>query len=367
MFDEKLLRELAALEAAGPVLSVYLNVDPTQHTADEYKLILRDLLKHAEGKVDEADIEAVKRYVSLEYDWSGRGLVLFSRQAEELWYAFSLPIPVPSGVTVARKPYISPLVELDGLYGRYAVALVDRRGARLFLFQMGELMDQNGVLGDELHGPRKGGGSSRVGTRSGAMDASRKDAEVVQRNLRDVAEELIAFCQEYQPRRLLLAGAEPTVAQFQDVLPTYLQDVIAGTFNADMDENPTEIQERSLAILQNLNEQRKKALVETVITTAAKGGNGVLRLDDTMSAGHEGRIQVLVLERNYHEVGYHCTQCGYLTTQTLDACPFCNGSFEQIADAAEAIVTQVIDKGGSVQVVDNGMLGDARIGALLRY
>ena len=63
MFDEKLLRELAALEAAGPVLSVYLNVDPTQHTADEYKLILRDLLKHVEGKVDEADIEIGRAHV----------------------------------------------------------------------------------------------------------------------------------------------------------------------------------------------------------------------------------------------------------------------------------------------------------------
>ena len=74
MFDEKLLRELAALEAGGPILSVYLNVDPTQHTTEEHKLILRDLLKQVEGDVDVADIEAVKHYVDLEYDGAGRGL-----------------------------------------------------------------------------------------------------------------------------------------------------------------------------------------------------------------------------------------------------------------------------------------------------
>jgi len=41
MFDEKSLRELATIEAGGPILSLYLNVDPTQHAAEEYRLALR--------------------------------------------------------------------------------------------------------------------------------------------------------------------------------------------------------------------------------------------------------------------------------------------------------------------------------------
>ena len=367
MFDEKLLRKLAALEAEGPILSIYLNVDPSQHTTEAYKLVLRDLLGKVESDVDAEDLEAVKQYVDLQYDWSGRGLVIFSRQAEQIWHVFPLAVPVPSGVTVARKPYISPLVELDGIYGRYAVASIDRQGARFFLFQMGELVDKNGVLGDEIRGTRKGRGSSLVGTRGGAPASGRKQAEVVLRNLRDAAEELDDFCQLYHPRRLLLAGAEHTVAQFQEVLPQHLQDVVAGTFQIDMEANPLEIQERSLAILQKLDEDRKKNLVETIITAAAKGSNGVVRLDDTLSVAHEGRVQVLVLERNYHEPGYRCSGCGYLTAQRLSTCPFCAAPFSEIKDAAEAAVTQVVEKGGAVQVVDDDMMGEARIGALLRY
>jgi len=95
------------------------------------------MLKQIDGLVDDSDINAVKRYVDLEYNRSGRGLVLFSRQAEGIWHVLPLAVPVHNGITAARKPYISPLVELDGFYGRYAVALVDRQGARFFLFHMG--------------------------------------------------------------------------------------------------------------------------------------------------------------------------------------------------------------------------------------
>ncbi|MCD4738387.1 MAG: hypothetical protein K8R89_03900, partial [Anaerolineae bacterium] len=48
-------------------------------------------------------------------------------------------------------------------------------------------------------------------------------------------------------------------------------------------------------------------------------------------------------------------------------CPFCEAEFEEIADEAEAVVAQVVEKGGTVQVVDDEIIGEAKIGALLRY
>ena len=277
MFDEKSLRELAAIEAGGPILSLYLNVDPTQHAAEEYRLALREMLKQAEGLVDEDDINAVKRYVDLEYNWSGRGLVLFSRQAEGIWYVLPLAVPVHNGITAARKPYISPLVELDGFYGRYAVALVDRQGGRFFLFQMGELMAQEGAVGEDIRSVRKGRGSSVVGMRGGSQASGRKEAALVQRNLRDTAAALADFCQEHHPRRLLLAGAEHTVAQFRDLLPVKLQEIVVGTFNANMEAGDNEIRELAFARLMDLEDARRRELVEAVVTAA---GFAVLRDED---------------------------------------------------------------------------------------
>lgn len=367
MFDEASLKELASIQAGGPVLSVYLNVDPTQRTAEEYKLHLREMLKQVNGNVDTADVDAVRHYVDLEYDWSGRGLVLFSRRAEDIWYAFPLAIPVRSGVVTALKPYISPLVELDGIYGRYTVAVIDRQGGRFYHFAMGELIAQDTVEGEDVRHTRRGRGSSVVGMRGGAPLSGRKEAEVVQRNFRDLIGALTESCQQHRTRRILLAGAERTVAQFREYLPQNLAELVIGSFAADIDSGEVEIRERAEAILRELSVARQKELTTAVITATAKGMNGVLGLDATLSVANEGRIQVLVVERDYQQPGYRCNGCGYLTTQQLEQCVFCSADFTEIPDAVEAVISQVVDKGGSVEVVENHTVAEAHIGALLRY
>lgn len=367
MFDERALKELASVQTEGPILSTYLNVDPTQRTVDEYKLELRELLRQVSDEADPEDIEATKRYVEYEYDWSGRGLVIFSRQAEGIWYVYSLAVPVRSGVTIARRPYISPLVELDGFYGRYVVAVVDRHGAKFTFFQMGELIDQKIVEGEDVHHTRKGRGSSVHGMRGGAPLSGRREAEHVQRNLREVAAELSSFCQKHHPRRLLLAGSEPTVAQFQEILSSPLNEIFAGTLGLDMEASEAEMREHAFNLLRELEEERHERVVDAVITSAAKGQNGVVGLDQTLSVANEGRVQVLLVERNYHQPGYRCNGCGYLTTQRMEKCVFCGGSFSEIPDAVEAAVTQVVEKGGTVEVVNHQKMEETRIGALLRY
>lgn len=367
MFDERALRELASIQAEGPILSVYLNVDPKQRTPEEYKLKLRGLLKCVEGEVDPADLAAIKHYVEYNYDWSGRGLVGFSRAAEDIWYTYSVAVPVRSGVTVARRPYISPLIALDGLYGRYVVSLVDRQGGRFYYFQMGELVAEKKVEGEDFQQHRRGRGSSVVGMRGGLQLSGRHEKEIVSRNLKETAAALTGFCQVHKPRRLLLAGADPTVAQFSDVLSAPVKDLVAGTFPANMDAGEVEIRELAHKLLEELHRAHQARVVDSLVTAAAKGKNGVIGLDETLSVAYEGRVQVLVVERDYHQPGYRCTGCGYLTTQELDKCLFCGNQFTEIPDAVEAVVTQVVDKGGTVEIMDDETLTDVRIGALLRY
>ena len=72
MFDEKELRKLTQVESDTPILSIYLNVDPTEHNSDEYLLSLRHMLEEVEGEAAAEDIAAVQQYLAHEYDWSGR-------------------------------------------------------------------------------------------------------------------------------------------------------------------------------------------------------------------------------------------------------------------------------------------------------
>ena len=115
--------------------------------------------------------------------------------------------------------------------------------------------------------------------------------------------------------------------------------------------------------------QREARLVEQMVTSAAKGRGGVIRLDDTLSAVHEGRVQTLALIEGFRAPGYRCRGCGYLTVQEIDQCPFCSDQFEHISDAVEMAVHKVLRDGGEVEVIhDNQELEKAgKIAALLRY
>ncbi|MGD2146369.1 MAG: host attachment protein [Anaerolineae bacterium] len=369
MLNRDDLRTLAAYTAEAPVLSVYLNVDPTERTRDEYRLELRQLLKSAEETAATEDIEAVEAFFDHEYDWSGRGVVIFSSQKEGFWQDFSLAIPVASGVTVAHRPYLSPMAELVDAYGSFAVAVVDRRQLRLFLFDLGELRAKAEFVGEDVRKLKRGRGSAGGhGRRGGAPISSQHEQEVVKRNIRDAVETLQSFCQRYEPRRLILTGADRTVARFEEALPKHLQDKVTGTLSADLNASEPAIRELSLGLIREVEEKRKAALVDAVFTAAAKGGNGVIRLADTLGAAHEGRIQTLVIDRHYHEPGYQCEHCAYLTDHALKQCPFCGGDFVEITDAAEALVTKVIEDGGEVQVVDDNPKAQVfGVGALLRY
>ena len=369
MFDREGLRELATYRADAPVLSVYLNVDPTDRSRDEYRIELRQLLKEAEGLGAREDMEAVEAFFEHEYDWSGRGVVVFSCKEEDFWHAYSLAISVSSGVTVAHRPYISPLAELLDAYGSYAVALVDRRQVRLFHFDLGELRATDEFVGEDVRKLKRGRGSSGGhGRRGGAPISSQHEVEVVKRNIRDAVDKIEAFCHRYQPERLIIAGADGTVAQFLDELPKHLQDRVIGTFGADLNASEPTIRDRSLEIIEQVEEDRKRSLVNAVFTAAAKGENGVIRLADTLGAAHEGRVQTLVIDRHYHEPGYQCEHCGYITDHALKKCPFCGGDFVEIPDAAEALVTRVIEDGGEVEVVEGNPKAELfGVGALLRY
>jgi hypothetical protein len=311
----------------------------------------------------------VERFFDHEYDWSGRGVAVFSCHGERFWRAYSLPVAVTSRVTVARKPYVWPLAALVDAYGSYLVALIDRQGVRLSLFEMGELQVADGHVGEEVRRLKRGRGSSGgYGRRGGDPVSSQREEESVKRNIREAVEMTRLFWKRHKPQRLILAGADPTVTQFREALPKHLQEKVIGSFSADMNASDVEVRERSLEILEQVEQERGEALVEAVFTAAAKGRGGVIRLADTLGAAHEGRIQTLVVARDYRQPGYQCRNCDYITDQALEVCPFCGGAFAEIPDATEALVTKVIEDSGRVEVIDgHPKIAEFGVGALLRY
>ena len=104
MFSDHDLRELLEFKSTDPVLSLYLNTDPTEGNADAYRLRLRNMLK--EINLPE-DIRAVERYFSHEYDWSGRAVAVFSCSGQGFFRAYPLAVPMQNHTFISDRPSVT--------------------------------------------------------------------------------------------------------------------------------------------------------------------------------------------------------------------------------------------------------------------
>jgi peptide subunit release factor 1 (eRF1) len=366
MLSDHDLHELLSYKAGSPVLSLYLNTEPENGNADYHRLELRSLLREVHIPEDEA---VIMRYFDHEHDWTGRSVAVFSCAAEGYFRAYPLAVPVRSRVRINDRPHVKPLADLLDSYGGYGVVLVDKQGARVFNFHLGELREQEGVLGESVRHTKRGGGSSAPGRRGGTAGQTDYVDEVTERNMKDVVSFATHFFSENNIRRILIGGTDQNVALFKSLLPKAWQSLVVGHFPMSMSASNTEVYERSMQIGKEAELQREARLVDTVVTETAKGRMGVLGLDDTLEMVREGRVQVLVLREGYRAPGYVCQGCGYLVTQVMEGCPFCGGAFKEIPDAVETAVRQVMQQGADVEVLQSEqefVVGQS-IGALLRY
>jgi peptide chain release factor subunit 1 len=366
MLTEIDLQELVGFQPNQPVLSIYLNTDPSEGSDEVYRLRLRTMLKDiAMSK----DVSAVEEYFQHQYDWSGRSVAVFSCASKHFFRAYSLAIPLSDRIRINNIPHVKPLKNLLDAYGGYGVALVDKQGIRLFYFHLGELVEQEGLLGENIKRTKRGGASSYQGRRGGIAGQTNHVEELTDRNMKESADFTSRFFQEHNVRRVLIGGTEDNIAQFRSFLPKSWQSLVVGTFPSSMTASKKEVLERALQIGQEAENNRENRLLDNLITSASKKRGGVLHLDDTLNALQESKIQTLVLKEGYREPGYQCRGCGYLTSIEMPACPYCGEVFNHISDVVELALHKVLLQGGEVEFLHSNHAEKKfkGIGAILRY
>ena len=274
---------------------------------------------------------------------------------------FPLAVPVEDRVVVARRPYITPLQDIVNEYARYGVVLVDKEGARLFLFNLGELQEAEGTLGSELKRHKKGGRA--------AARLQRRADEIANQNFREVAEMTRQFCEANRCGRLILAGTDDNVAIFRSMLPKAMQEKIAGHIPMDMYAGEVEVRDKTMELIRGHTRREEEALVERMITAATKGEAGAIGLEDTLNALQEEKVHILLVGDAYEAPGARCTHCGLLAGDATETCRYCRSPMQSSDDVVEEAVRLAIEKRVAVKVIaGNPRLQKAgNIGAILRY
>jgi peptide chain release factor subunit 1 len=260
-------------------------------------------------------------------------------------------------------------VEVLDSYGGYGVVLVDKQSARVFNFHLGELKEQDGLMGESVRRTKRGGGSQAAGRRGGDAGQSAHTDEVAERNIKDAVDVATRFFSDSNVRRILIGGTEDNVAFFRSQLPKSWQSLVVGTFPISMMASHSEVLDKAMEVGRMAEKKREDQLVKTLVTNTAKGREGVLGLDDTLAAIREGRVQTLLIRDGFRASGSRCSSCGYLTAQEMDTCPFCEGASNPVSDVVEVAVRQAMRAGGDIEVLqkEHETKGFEQIGALLRY
>ncbi len=367
MLAESDLRELVAFTTGNdPVLSVYLSTEPSSGNSDVCKLRLRNMLKTINLP---EDVSAIERYINLEYNWAGRGVAIFSSTPRNFFRVYSLALPVRDAYHVGDRPSIQPLVDLFDNYGGYGVALVDKQGARLFYFHIGELREQETVEGDSVKHTKAGGASSLAGRRGGVAGQKNTVEEIIERNMREAAEMAVRFFEEKHVRRIVLGGTDDNIALFRAMLPKAWQSLIIGSFAAANNASHNEILQRTLQIGLEAEKLKEDGLVNTLVTRAAKKEGAVVGLEETLQAINAKRVQSLMLAEDFRSAGYRCDACGWLTSKPQKTCSECQGQIFKYPDVIELAISEVMHTGGEVEITHahKEFNNVGSIGAMLRY
>lgn len=371
MITQEEFQELMAFEGGdSQVVSVYLNTDTGEQSNETIKLQARSLLKDSNAAPE--DVEKIETYLDLSFDWSKPGLAIFSCADHDFFRSFPTAVSYRNRVRIGAKPHLKPLAHLLEYYANYGVIVVDKVGARFFLYHLAELQEKSGTMGEEIRKTKQGAGSGRAGgstSATGTRGGQGRHEEAVQRNLRETAEAAGRFFSGKSIRRLFIGGTAENVAQFREHLSKQLQSCIAGTFAIDMTAGEHEVREQTIELMQEANARREETLVQNMITSAAKGSNATVGLNNTLQAIGEGRVQTLVISDGYRTPGFVLDGSSFLTTDDSAEVPYGEGSWLHVNDVIEAAVRRTMEQGGQIEIVsENQQLEEAgQIGALLRY
>jgi peptide chain release factor subunit 1 len=375
MLSREELKELADINEDGNFyITLYLNVNPTTNPRGEYVTHLKNLIKETEKNTDKnilkrikKDFEKIESFVNTNKRELKKGLVIISSQESDFWRNYHLSIPVKNLLVVDKTPFINPLLDIIDNYPRYLILLIEKEFARLFIVQLSEIMEYVRIHTPDVPGKHKKGGWFALAE----TNYQRHIDYHVGVHLKEVEKTLEEFIAKEKIDIIFIGGHEEARKRFIHILSPSIKEKLYGEFNAELEISPAEVLKKVSPLLEEYERQKERKILDILITKVLKGDAAVVGIEDTLNAVIEGRVHTLVLDRDYRSKGYKCEDCGFITVQEIQKCPYCSSSRIEIVEyLVDLIVQKAMEQGAKVEVIayENGVIREkGGIGAILRY
>lgn len=371
MLDRAELKEIASMKD-GYFVSLYLNVDPMFNTKGDYMVHFKNMMKNTVDSLDKAaykavkdDLEKVENYVISNKRMFRKGLALISSTAKSFWKEYNINVPVKNELIVDKTPYAKPLMDILDNYQRYAVLLVDKESARIFTVHLGEIVEYGEIHTPDIPGKHKKGGWF-------ALSQNHYERHIdfhVGMHLKDVVEKLELFLSGEYIGRLIIGGSDEAVSTVKGMLHKTMLDKVIGTVKVEMFAKSNEVLNRLEPIVSAFERKKEEETVESLIAKAMKNENAVLGMDNVINALQEQRVMKLVFVGDYKASGYRCNDCGCLSVQKTDMCPYCSADMETVDYMVDLAGEKAIQQNALIEVVSESrdLMDAGGIGAFLRF
>jgi peptide chain release factor subunit 1 len=373
------LRTLAGIRAGdGKVLSLFLNLDPREFaTGAARSTEVRSLLDRAARLIRDDEALAPAARASLRADLErvqaelgqggmdakgAHGLAVFASSAADLFEVLKLAEPVDHEPVIADAPFIEPLSAV-GSPERWCALLVNRRVARLFCGP-GAALEEIELIEDDLRRRHAQGGWSQANYQR-SID---KDADD---HLRHVAKVAFAHLRDDPPVGILIGAPQELAGDFEGHLHPYLRERLAGRLDLDVEHTSADDVRRAVAArIEEARRVREDAALARLVEAFAGGaGRAASGLSEVLSAVHEQRVEILLVEGGFAAPGVLCPTCGWLGADGTATCPADGSATEPVDDLVEAAVERSLTQAADVRVLrDRAELAShGRIAAVLRF
>ncbi|MGC4113300.1 MAG: hypothetical protein QM765_01205 [Myxococcales bacterium] len=333
----QVLEELVRIpEQPQPVASVFLNTWwANEHQREAVRVFVNENVRRAVKALPNEEarqalaetFQPIESYVAAmirtQLDENAAGVALFSSKPLGLFRVVAIGVPFqPMEFHVEPRPAVVPLLRTLTGVPDVIVAAVDSEGGTI-LEADGSVTDQEARIERPFPGFHSRGGwrQRRIGRHLG---------ELRERNLRAVAEPLTRISEAHPRAFLVLAGQHFILTAFESLLPERVRGRIVARlpFPSAATEGELRLElmrsasaEVQQAMLARRQQQRDEALGE-----AARGGLGIVGVQEAFSALTEGRAHRVLLDSGFEGSGFACQQCRALMDGQATACGYCGGA-----------------------------------------
>ncbi len=364
------LRALAAVHPdQGRVLSVFLNLDPTEFatpsarssaitsvlTAATHKVESKDGLTHEERMALRDDVERVRDVLLSDVAANGtRAVAVYACGPADLLEVVRLRRPVENKVVLDRTAFVEPLV-LHGTDEEWLVVITNRRAARLFVGP-GDALEETDRIVDDVHSQHEKGGWSQA-------NYQRSVEKEVQDHLTNAAELAFGVFKKRGLDRVIVGAPDELLGEFKSKLHSYLRERIAGKVTVDV-ENASldDVCSAARPVIEAHARKCEREALDRLAQGVGTGGRGAAGIAEVLDALNQARVETLLISENFKASGRMDFQAGLLLPQEAD-------QGEPVEDIVEPAFENGIEQSATAMVVrhHDDLVPLGGIGAVLRF